>query len=41
MVEYNKILKPKFKEEDIGLLLWQIQKMENFYPIYKTMIKKE
>jgi hypothetical protein len=28
-------------EEDIGLLLWQLESLENFYPCFRTMIKKE
>jgi hypothetical protein len=28
-------------QEDIGFLLWQLEEIENFYPCYRTMIKKE
>jgi hypothetical protein len=40
----DKIVKNKknsFKEEDIGFLFWHLGEIENFYPCYKTMIKKE
>lgn len=26
---------------DIGFLLWQLEEIENFYPCYKSMLKKE
>jgi hypothetical protein len=26
--------------EDLGFILWQLEGIENFYPVYKTMIKK-
>lgn len=29
------------RQEDLGFILRQIEEMENFYPCYKTMIKKE
>jgi len=37
----EKIEKRGLPEENIGFLLWQLQEIENFYPCYKTMIKKE
>lgn len=27
--------------EDLGFLLWQLEEIENFYPCYKSMLKKE
>ena len=38
-----KIEKPNMmdSEEDLGLLLWQLQEIENFYPCFRSMIKKE
>jgi len=29
------------RQEDIGFILWQLEELENFYPCYKTMIKKD
>jgi len=26
---------------DLGFLLWQLEEIENFYPCFKTMIKKD
>lgn len=40
----EKIIRPdrvELSKEDIGFLLWQLEEIENFYPCYKTMIKKE
>ena len=28
-------------QDDLGFLLWQLEEIENFYPCFKTMIKKE
>jgi hypothetical protein len=28
-------------EEDIGLILWKLESIENFYSCYTSMIKKE
>ena len=41
MVKFEKMAKDNLHEEDLGLLLWQLEELENFYPCYKTMIKKE
>ena len=27
--------------DEIGFLLWQLEEIENFYPCYKSMLKKE
>jgi hypothetical protein len=27
--------------DEIGYLLWQLEEIENFYPCYKSMLKKE
>jgi len=27
--------------EEIGFLLWQLEEIENFYPCYRSMLKKE
>lgn len=41
MENIEKIKRGASRDEDIGFLLWQLEELENFYPIYKTMIKKE
>jgi len=41
MEKVEKIHKLGSQEEDLGFLLWQLEEIENFYPCYKTMIKKE
>lgn len=41
MEKIGKIDKDDLSKEDLGFLLWQLQEIENFYPCYKTMIKKE
>jgi len=27
--------------EEIGFVLWQLEEIKNFYPCYKSMLKKE
>ena len=29
------------RQDTLCFLLWQLEEIENFYPCYKTMIKKE
>jgi len=41
MEKIEKINKNNLFEDDLGFLLWQLEEIENFYPCYKTMIKKE
>jgi hypothetical protein len=41
MIKFDKVGKNNIPEEDLGFLLWELQEFENFYPVYKTMIKKE
>jgi len=44
MKQMEKNIKPggeKIWEDDLGLMLWKLQSLEEFYPVYKTMIKKE
>lgn len=31
----------KMSEKELGFLFEQIQEFENFYPLYKSMLKKE
>jgi hypothetical protein len=40
MIKINKINGDDLSMEDIGFILWQLEGIENFYPVYKTMIKK-
>jgi len=37
----NEKINDFFNQEDLGFLLWQLEEIENFYPVYKSMIKKE
>ena len=30
-----------FLEDDMGLMMWKLESIENFFPCYKTLIKKE
>ena len=41
MVKFEKMAKDNLPGGELGLLLWQLEELENFYPCYKTMIKKE
>lgn len=41
MCKNEKIKNNFLKQDDLGFLLWQLEEIENFYPCYKTMIKKE
>ncbi len=41
MQKENNSLLDKLSEDDIGFLLWQLEELENFYPVFKSMIKKE
>lgn len=41
MEKFEKMPKDNSPEEDFGFLLWQLEELENFYPCYKTMIRKE
>lgn len=41
MEKIEKTNKNNLPKEDLGFLLWQLEEIENFYPCYKTMIKKE
>jgi hypothetical protein len=27
--------------KDIGFLMWHLEEIENFYPLYRTMLSKE
>ena len=37
----NMEVEKKMSEDELGFLLWEIQEFESFYPIYKSMMKKE
>jgi len=41
MEKIEKIDARNIKEDDIGLMLWKLESVENFFPCYKTLIKKE
>ena len=41
MEKLERSIKGDLGEADLGLLLWQLQEFEEFYPCFKTMIKKE
>ena len=41
MYKNEKINNNFLRHDDLGFLLWQLEGIENFYPCYKTMIKKE
>lgn len=41
MMKNKKIGENDSSMQDIGFLLWQLEGIENFYPCYKTMIKKD
>ena len=41
MQKIEKIRRENLTDEDLGFILWQLEELENFYPVFKTMIKKE
>jgi hypothetical protein len=41
MEKIKSISNKGFLKDEIGYLLWQLEEIENFYPLYKTMLKKE
>jgi len=41
MDKIQKMNEPDFFENEIGLLLWKLESVENFFPCYKTLINKE
>ncbi len=41
MYKNEKIHNNFLRQDDLGFLLWKLEEIENFYPCYKTMIKKE
>ncbi len=41
MEKIEKIDGRNIGEDDIGLMLWKLESVENFFPCYKTLIKKE
>jgi hypothetical protein len=40
MEKNEKLNKINLPEKNLGLILWQLEEIENFYPCYKTIIKK-
>jgi hypothetical protein len=41
MENNKKLNKIRLPEKNLGFILWQLKKIENFYPCYRTMIKRE
>ena len=49
MVNIEKIIEKNLEEDgnqreiddDLGVMLWKLESLENFYPCYKSMIRKE
>ena len=41
MDKVKKVGETNLPDEDLGFLLWQLEEIENFYPCYKTMIRRE
>ena len=41
MERSKRINKESPLNEELGFLLWQLEEIENFYPCYKSMVKKE
>jgi hypothetical protein len=41
MEKMKRFTKEGFLNEEIGFLLWQLEEIENFYPCYRSMLKKE
>ena len=41
MMKNKKVGENDFSTKDLGFLMWHLEEIENFYPCYKTMIKKE
>ena len=37
----EKISKEDDNEDDLGFILWKLESIENSYPYYKSMIKRE
>jgi hypothetical protein len=38
---FEKISREDDIEDSLGLILWKLESIENFYPYYKSMIKRE
>ena len=41
MEEIKKIDGDNIGEDDIGFMLWKLESIENFFPCYNSLIKKE
>ena len=37
----EKIINENTIEDDLGFILWKLESIENSYPYYKSMIKRE
>ena len=40
-INIEKIGKENDIEDDLGFILWKLESIENSYPYYKSMIKRE
>jgi len=41
MEKKDEIASSTNKEEDIGYLFWELEAYENFFPLYKSIMKRE
>jgi len=41
MENTEKINEEHINKDDLGFMLWQLESIENFFPCYQSMIKRE
>jgi len=41
MENTEKINEEPINKDDLGFMLWQLESIENFFPCYQSMIKRE
>ena len=41
MEKMKRLNRENLLNKELGFLLWQLEEIENFYPCYKSMLKKE
>lgn len=41
MKKTKEITGMEFKKDELGYILWKLESLEDFYPCYNKMIKKE
>jgi len=39
--DIDMIKKENVTEDDLGLMLWKLESIENIYPYYKTIMEKD